>query len=312
MGKDSTMLLRLVTAAYRHGIFPPRGTGRLFDKTPPGLWGGHVVTVATQAGTMTLPLRDHGVRQLLVYGRLRHEEAETRLFERLAPRMRNVIDIGANVGWYSCLLASHGIPSEARIVAVEPNPDILPCLRVNAGRHESIVVLEEAVTNNTGEVIFYSAESSDLSSSSRQVGTPTTVPATTVDAIAARYFSDPVDLVKCDVEGGEMAVLLGARKLRNSEDPPVWMLEADERFLLEMGLSYEALDEEVQSTNDCVTKYFVGVGGRWTELPRFCDLRGTTRVNVVLVPATRRSLLRSLLQDQDCPGAGDIRSTSDS
>jgi len=285
----------LVTSAYRRGSIPPRGTGRLFDKTPVGLWGGPVVDVETDAGELTLPLRDHGVRQLLVFGRLRHETLETSLMCKLAPRLRNVIDIGANVGWYSCILASHGFPADGKILAAEPNPAMLPHLRVNALRHSPIEVVAEALGDQLGELTFYAAQSSDLSSSSRQVGDPVTVKANTVDALAEGHFDAPVELVKCDVEGGEMAVLRGSRGLRNSECPPIWMLEADERFLIETGSSYEALDVEVNSAREPVTKYFIGPDERWSVLPRFSDLRGTTRVNVILVPLSRSELVEDLL-----------------
>lgn len=290
-----TAALKLVTTAYRRGLLPPRGFGKLFNRLPVGLWGGPVVDVDTDAGPMTLPIRDNGVRQLLVFGRLRHEEAETVFMGDLAPRLRHVIDIGANVGWYSCILGSHGFPAHGKIIAVEPNPAIFPYLRANAQRHPAVKVVGEAVGDQPGELTFYAAESSDLSSSIRQVGEPVTVPATTVDALAGQHFEGPVDLVKCDVEGGEMAVLRGARDLRNSDTPPIWMLEADERFLVETGSSYEALEDEVNSAREPVQTFFVGPDGRWEVLPHFAALRGTTRVNVVIVPACREPMVAGLL-----------------
>ena len=186
----------MVTSAYRRGALPPRGYGKLFDWTPVRLWGGPVVDVETDAGWMALPIRDHGARLYLVFGRLLNEEHETSLMRRLAPRLRNVIDIGANVGWYSCILASHGFPTDARILAAEPNPRMLPYLRENADRHIAINVVAEALGDHVGESTFFAATSSDLSSSARQVGEPVIVPANTVDALAQTHFDAPVDLIK--------------------------------------------------------------------------------------------------------------------
>lgn len=54
----SSLLLRVVTAAYRKGFLPPRGTGQLFDRTPVSWWGGKDVFAKTKVGVMTLPLSD--------------------------------------------------------------------------------------------------------------------------------------------------------------------------------------------------------------------------------------------------------------
>ena len=87
------------------------------------------------------------------------------------------------------------------------------------------------------------ASNSALSSAQRTVGNPVTVVATKLDDITADDAE--VDFVKCDVEGGEMMVLRGSRELRSREKPPVWLLEANETFLVETGAPYEALHDEL-------------------------------------------------------------------
>ena len=285
-GRPATAMLRLLRLAYRRGVLPQRGSSRLFDKTPTWLWGGEAVDIETFAGPMTVPLRDHGPRQLLLFGELRHERAETALLARLAPHLTNVLDLGANVGWYSCVLATAGLPSHARVLAVDPNPTTAPYLAANARRYPQVDALFEAVGEEIGEATFYCAHSSDLSSVSRPVGTPTTVPLITVDHLVASRFESSVDLVKCDVEGGEMAVLRGARSVRSAPRPPIWLLEAYEGFLNASGCSYEALEEELGSIGEHVTK-FVADGEGFVELPRLADLRQRLRSNVLLVPESR-------------------------
>ncbi len=285
-----TLPLRVVLQGYRFGWLK-RGAGVIFDNSPTRLWGGDQVTVPTEAGEMTLPVRDHGPRQLLVFGALIHEAAETRLFAALAPRLERAVDIGANVGWYSCLLGHSGLPTTAKVIAAEPNPNVKPYLVKNAARYPQILVINEAISDTTGTLTFFAASSSDLSSSTRRVGEPHSIPSITLDDLVERDLGNVApDLVKCDVEGGEYLVLLGARKVRNAENPPIWMIEADERFLLELGLSYERLEEEVHSASMPLRKFFVGTDGRWTELATFADLRSTKRVNVALVPESRQAL----------------------
>jgi len=297
MVSSSTPILRIVTRAYRSGVIPPRGCGVLFDRTPTWLWGGDSVTVDTKAGQMKLPLRDHGPRRILVFGRLTHEDVESDLLAHLAPRLRTVIDVGANVGWYSCLMAHSGLPADGKILAVEPNPAVLPYLRVNAARHSQITVIPFVAAAQPGETTFYAAASSDLSSALRAVGEPLKAPATTVDQLAADYLKEPqVDLVKCDVEGGELAVLRGARALQASARPPIWLMEAKESFLHAVGSSFDEIEAEIQdSTRDVVSFYSVDRFGKWLPLRHIRDIRDTVCSNVLVLPDCRRELVADLL-----------------
>jgi FkbM family methyltransferase len=297
MASSSTPILRIVTRAYRSGIIPQRGCGVLFDRTPTWLWGGDSVTIDTMAGPMKLPLRDHGPRRILVYGKLTHENVESNLLAHLAPRLRTVIDIGANVGWYSCLMAHSGLPSDGRILAVEPNPAVLPYLRANAACHLQIKVIPFVAAAQPGETTFYAAASSDLSSAARAVGEPLKVPATTVDQLAADYFKESqVDLVKCDVEGGELAVLQGARALQASPKPPIWLMESNERFLRAVGSSFEEIEAEVRdSTRDAVSLHSIDRFGRWLPLQHLRDIRDMNCSNVLVLPDCRQHLVADLL-----------------
>ena len=128
--EGSTILLRMVIGAYRKRLIPKRGYGQLFNRTPSGLWGGDTVRADTQVGDLSICLRDHGARQLLVFGRIMHEEAETAFVGRLAPQIRSFYDIGANYGWYARLVSN--LAPTAKVVAIEANPNLVPHLMRNA------------------------------------------------------------------------------------------------------------------------------------------------------------------------------------
>lgn len=283
-----SLLLRLVTGAYRSGTLPPRGTGVLFDRTPQWLWGGASARVTTPVGDMLVPIRDHGPRQILVFGQPRNEIHETQLLTNLASRITCALDVGANVGWYTRVLGRAG----ARVLACEPNRQVLTYLLANCQDLDCVDVLDVAVGRHEGVATFYEASSSDLSSASRPVGRPVDVQVTTVDAIVSAHGVRP-DLVKCDVEGGEIDVLQGARQLRGSPDAPLWLLEADERFLLEQGASYDDLQAEVSTPG--LRTFYCDRSGRWVPLARFTDLRGTDRVNVLVVPERRMNLVADMV-----------------
>lgn len=286
----SSRLLRVVTGAYRSGVLPPRGYGQLFDRSPSWLWGGDVVTAGTDVGEMTVSLRDHGARQLLVFGHILHEEGETSLVRRLAPRLRRFYDVGANYGWYSRLVALSA--PHVAVTAVEANPILLPFLGSNV--LEGTDVLSCALSDAVGTLVFHVSDSSVLGSAHRAVGKPIEVPCQTLDSIAAH--SEGVELVKCDVEGGEMAVLRGARALRDSSQPPMWLIEADERFLQEVGASYDELHAELSSGGP-VAYYKADADGFVSLLGGgLSDLRGTSDVNVLVVPDARQDLIAGLVR----------------
>ena len=287
--EGSTILLRTVIGVYRKCLIPKRGYGLLFNRTPLSLWGGDTVRADTQLGDFSICLRDHGSRQLLVFGRIMHEEAETAFVSRLAPQIRSFYDIGANYGWYARLVSN--LAPAAKIVAVEANPNLIPHLIRNAPH---ACVLHAAITDIPGELTFHISPNSALSSAQRTVGAPVNVVATRLDDITADDAE--VDFVKCDVEGGEMTVLRGSRELRSREKPPVWLLEANETFLIETGASYEALHDELSMFGP-VGYYRAQPTGRLARLRRgLSDLRGTSDVNVVAVPDARADLVCDMIE----------------
>jgi FkbM family methyltransferase len=247
------------------------------------------VRADTQVGDLSICLRDYGSRQLLVFGRIMHEEAETAFVGRLAPQIRSFYDIGANYGWYARLVSN--IAPTAKVVAVEANPNLIPHLMRNAPNAR---ILHVAVTDIPGELTFHISSNSVLSSAPRTVGAAVTVVASKLDDITAD--DTEVDFVKCDVEGGEMMVLRGSRELRSREKPPIWLLEANETFLVETGASYEALHEEFSMFGP-LGYYRAQSTGRIARLRHgLSDLRGTNGVNVVVVPDARADLVCDMVE----------------
>lgn len=139
-------------------------------------------------------------------------------------------DAGANLGFFA-LLASRLVGPTGAVVAFEADPENAARLRENKERNEyaNLKVVENAVWSETGTVVF--ARSDPSFSPDRGLGHVASADADTdcinVPAISlddyARDFPPP-EFIKCDVEGAEIEVFLGAQRLLR-EKRPVFLCE---------------------------------------------------------------------------------------
>jgi len=131
-----------------------------------------------------------------------------------------VVDVGANVGFFS-LMAGKRFPG-ARIVAIEPVPQIFDCLAHNLGDRPNTVLLNVAVSDSAEAVqMSFSPMNSAVSkvTSSGEVSAE----ARTLDDVAQEYGLETVDLLKVDTETFEAHVLRGARRvLESTRDCPAF------------------------------------------------------------------------------------------
>lgn len=122
-----------------------------------------------------------------------------------------VLDVGAHLGFFT-LQAARAAGAEGRVVAVEPNPRTLGHLRRNLalnGVQERVRIVPAAVGAASGTTRFYVEPAGDTSSRFRPApaAEEVEVELTTADALMAGL--PPVDVVKIDVEGGELEALAG-------------------------------------------------------------------------------------------------------
>jgi len=229
-------------------LMPFRATGiqrgsRLIDLIPRRLLGGRVIWANTDAGPLVLRIGDLGARDLLMFGHQLHDMEETRIICALLPSARGMLDIGAQYGWYT-KFATNLMDPRAPKIALEANPEVATCLGRSLSGSPGVRVLNVAATDRVRRVRFYCARASGLSSAVRAVGMPTAVEGVPVDDVWPA--DQPLDFVKCDVEGGELDVLRGARQIRKTHEP-VWMLEFDERFLTEADVEPSEVADEVSN-----------------------------------------------------------------
>jgi FkbM family methyltransferase len=131
----------------------------------------------------------------------------------------DTVDIGANVGIWTVLLASH--QNVRRVIAFEPSQENLAYLRSNLELNKvtnKVTIVESAVSDVNGDVIFDDSGSG----ATKRIATSgnTVVPSVSLDT----YLKDmSVDLIKIDVEGYEPLVLSGCWKTIESFAPTLFI-----------------------------------------------------------------------------------------
>jgi FkbM family methyltransferase len=198
-----------------------------------------VVELSVRPASLSLEVvpRDEIGRFLYVYGVW--DLLGTLLMRRVLQRGMTVLDIGANIGYYT-VLAANDVGPEGLVHSFEPHSGIRERLTRNVARNglTNVVVRPEAVTNVRGEVAFYaSADPSNEGISSTIAGSaasgerrevrPRLVPALRLDDVADD-LDRRVDLVKLDVEGAELEACEGGAKLLASAEAPLVVFEAYE------------------------------------------------------------------------------------
>jgi len=165
-------------------------------------------------------------QQILTFGY--SEVAITALMLLLVDSGQTVVDIGTHFG-YEARLACKLVGPQGHVICFEPSPAAFVIAQKNLARFPQVELRQEAVADQPGTLCLQNRpiwESAFNSLSREQTEIDSIdVPVTTLD-LALANRTKPVDFIKCDAEGFEMAVLKGAHNIL-CQDVPLLLLEAD-------------------------------------------------------------------------------------
>lgn len=192
-------------------------------------WGSRVWTRTVQVVTplgFKLSSGFHPAYRMMREGTFEPEEVA--LILRILPKVDVFVDIGANLGYYTCLALQQGKP----VVAFEPQAQNLRCLMQNLvanGWQNKAEVFPLALSHKPGLLTLYGASGPSASLVRNWAGYSSrysqTVPVSTLDHILGTRYAGQRLLVKIDVEGAEYQVLKGAVDTLVLNPKPVWLLE---------------------------------------------------------------------------------------
>jgi FkbM family methyltransferase len=165
--------------------------------------------------------------RLYLLGKTLAEPRERRfLREQVEPGMV-VFDVGANVGFYTLLLAGRVGPT-GRVHAFEPDPLSFGILRRRAAGRSNVEITQTAVGDHTGTITLYTNRSNRADnrvhpSLGSETAEAVEVPLTTLDDYCAARNIARIDAVKMDIQGAEVLALAGFRETL-ARLKPRWML----------------------------------------------------------------------------------------
>jgi len=212
-----------------------------------GLSGETRVTLTGLPGrTLRMRAEDGGVaHQFLVYGR--YEPFESGLVMRMILPGMTVLNVGANIGYYT-LLASIASGELGRVIAFEPSRENfeLLCKNIADNHLRNVLARNAAVAEVKGILnLFLSSSNSgdhQIYSGQGETRTAQEVDAVTLDEFCLDEGLMP-DVLIIDVQGAEFKVLQGlSNYLRaDTRKPIVMLMEFGPRNLRQAGDSPEAL-----------------------------------------------------------------------
>lgn len=201
-----------------------------------------VASVRLPEGTVFVDLSETSSHGL--FAGLPYEESEIALVRRSIHLGDVAVDVGAHWGLYTVVLASLVGP-RGRVLAFEPCPVVLPCLRRTVAALPNTILYTVAAADAKAPASLAVPTDASMASfvdwtcagaRARRFG----IESVRIDDLLRDWRGPSVCFMKCDVEGAEALVLKGATAVLNRPDAPVVMLEVNAKASAAIGLSATA------------------------------------------------------------------------
>jgi FkbM family methyltransferase len=174
-------------------------------------------------------------RQIKYLGNYSTESLEAQVFEKYLKPGARILDLGANIGFYT-LLASSKVGTNGQVIAFEPSPQNFKLINLSlkANSFSNVITVNSAVSDFVGKSFlhlspYYNSEHSlfnyHYSSGHMDNSNQILIDVTTVDKILEDSFDYAVDLIKMDIEGSESKALAGMQRVLDENEHLVLITE---------------------------------------------------------------------------------------
>ena len=262
--------------ARRSGRSGPSVPAVATGSVPRPYAGPGITQVESDAGPIWLESAD-GVMLPYLKANKTWEPEEGELLRTLVKPGDVFVDVGANVGYFVRLIATHCGPSQ--IHAFEPQPTSSTLLALNTwDLAVPVAVWPLALADGTGTVVVSTAEHNV---GDTRVSAPTADAATVSTAVAAVARMDElvrgrVDVVKIDVQGYEPEVIRGMARI-TAQNPQIRMvIEFWPAALRARRISPEGVLAEYRAGgfDIALLRGSAPVASDTNEIMQFCDTAG--------------------------------------
>ncbi len=143
-----------------------------------------------------------------------YEEFETAITRALIKKGDSVVDVGANIGYYTLIYAKLS-GEEGMIYAFEPDPNIFEILTKNVklNGYQNVKLINKAVADKNDKLDFYLDHENRAANTifkNKKFDEKIKVPTTTLD----NYLKSlKVDLIKFDIQGAEFLAQKGMKNI---------------------------------------------------------------------------------------------------
>ena len=156
------------------------------------------------------------------------------IFKNLIKPNSTVLDIGANIGWYT-VIAAQLVGPRGQIHAFEPDPTNVNMLKKNMSLNNicNVKIHAVAVLDRDGMIDFYQNPENygDHSISpwtyqrcfvvDQNYSNPTSIPCARIDNLLSCQEFQNVSFIKMDIQGSECRALAGLEKYLHQHRPPI-------------------------------------------------------------------------------------------
>ncbi|MDO8472342.1 MAG: FkbM family methyltransferase, partial [Dehalococcoidia bacterium] len=164
-------------------------------------------------------------------------EDEIGFVRQVLQRGARVIDVGANYGVYTLLMAK-AVGDQGQVWAFEPATSTVRCLQdsVSLNRFKNVTVIHAALSDRMGKAHLRLDRNSELNSLiSKEGALSEEVRLTTLDCSMSEFELKKIEFLKLDAEGEEKNILTGGRELLLAESPLI-MFELKHGNAVNVGL----------------------------------------------------------------------------
>jgi len=177
-----------------------------------------------------------------------YEPQTTELFLKNIKTFSKIVDIGANVGYYTLLAAKKC--TKGIVYAFEPDLENFNLLKENIkiNNLKNVVIENKAISNKNGFSNFLIANIHKGKSRLLKKDYPNINQARVRTIKLDSYFKNvKIDLIKMDIEGAEILALLGAKRLIRYQKKLTIILEYNPQHISEYGYEPKQLIDLIES-----------------------------------------------------------------